>query len=56
MVAAFSMLGKARMTPRVLAGDDEPLVVETDQVAEILGPRGRPIMAKTPVASSRRSL
>ena len=41
-VAAFSMLGKARMTPRVLAGDDEPLVVETDQAVDVLGPRGGP--------------
>src|SRR5215211_8087033 len=30
------------MTPRVLAGDDEPLVVETDEVAEVLGPRRGP--------------
>src|SRR5919107_5231343 len=29
------------MTPRVLAGDDEPLVVEADELAEVLGPRGR---------------
>ena len=42
MLAAFSVLGKARMTPRVLAGDDEPLVVETDEAAEVLGPRGGP--------------
>src|SRR5215211_8207083 len=42
VVAAFSVLRKARMTPRVLAGDDEPLVVETDETAEVLGPRRGP--------------
>src|SRR3712207_7862753 len=29
--AAFSMLGEARVTPCVFAGDDEPLLVEADQ-------------------------
>lgn len=40
MVAAFSVLGKARMTPRVRARDDEPLLIETDQADDVLGPRG----------------
>src|SRR5215208_4042383 len=38
--AAFSMLGEARVTPCVFAGDDESLLVEADQAGEVLGPRG----------------
>ena len=40
MVAAFLVLGKGRMTTRVLARDDEPLVVEADEADDVLGPRG----------------
>ena len=38
-VAPPTMLGKARMAPGVVAGDDESLVVEADQATEITGPR-----------------
>src|SRR5215208_3043757 len=38
--AAFSMLGEARVTPCVFAGDDESLLVEADQAGDVLGPRG----------------
>ena len=32
------MVGKAWMTPRVLAGDDEPLAVETDEADDVFCP------------------